>query len=41
MLYEKEDYLGGHARTINTDDIDIDLGFMVFNLVTYPNMMEL
>ncbi|XLR00808.1 hypothetical protein S83_067006, partial [Arachis hypogaea] len=39
-LYEKEDYLGGHAKTVNVDGIDLDLGFMVFNRVTYPNMME-
>ncbi|KAJ0963682.1 hypothetical protein J5N97_028804 [Dioscorea zingiberensis] len=40
VLYEKEPYLGGHARTVNADGLDIDLGFMVFNRVTYPNMME-
>ncbi|XP_062167109.1 uncharacterized protein LOC133873419 [Alnus glutinosa] len=40
VLYEKEDYLGGHAKTVNVDGIDLDLGFMVFNRVTYPNMME-
>ncbi|XP_021752422.1 uncharacterized protein LOC110717930 [Chenopodium quinoa] len=41
VLYEKEDYLGGHAKTVRIDGIDLDLGFMVFNRVTYPNMMEL
>nr|XP_043634073.1 uncharacterized protein LOC122605221 isoform X2 [Erigeron canadensis] len=43
VLYDKEDYLGGHARTVTVDDhhLDLDLGFMVFNRVTYPNMMEL
>lgn len=40
VLYEKEDYLGGHAKTVTVDDVDLDLGFMVFNRVTYPNMME-
>ncbi|XP_057957913.1 uncharacterized protein LOC131150880 isoform X2 [Malania oleifera] len=40
VLYEKEDYLGGHARTVSFDDVVLDLGFMVFNRVTYPNMME-
>ncbi|KAJ7954670.1 Cyclopropane-fatty-acyl-phospholipid synthase [Quillaja saponaria] len=40
VLYEKEDYLGGHAKTVNFDGVDFDLGFMVFNRVTYPNMME-
>ncbi|CAO2832203.1 unnamed protein product [Amaranthus hypochondriacus] len=41
VLYEKEDYLGGHAKTVRFEGIDLDLGFMVFNRVTYPNMMEL
>ncbi|XVE81904.1 hypothetical protein DITRI_Ditri15bG0103500 [Diplodiscus trichospermus] len=40
VLYEKEDELGGHAKTVNFDGVDLDLGFMVFNSVTYPNMME-
>ncbi|KAF9611170.1 hypothetical protein IFM89_027336 [Coptis chinensis] len=31
LLYEKEDYLGGHARTVTMDGVDLDLGFMVFN----------
>ncbi|KAF3786026.1 Zeta-carotene desaturase [Nymphaea thermarum] len=41
VLYEKEDHLGGHAQTIHVNGVDLDLGFMVFNGVTYPNMMEL
>ncbi|KAK9137848.1 hypothetical protein Sjap_008442 [Stephania japonica] len=40
VLYEKEEYLGGHARTVSVDGTHLDLGFMVFNRVTYPNMME-
>lgn len=40
-LYEKEDNLGGHAKTVTVDGVDLDLGFMVFNRVTYPNMLEL
>ncbi|CAH9137357.1 unnamed protein product [Cuscuta epithymum] len=41
VLYEKEDCLGGHAKTVALDNgIHLDLGFMVFNRVTYPNMME-
>ncbi|KAK4732613.1 hypothetical protein R3W88_025601 [Solanum pinnatisectum] len=40
VIYEKENYLGGHAKTVTVNDIDLDLGFMVFNRVTYPNMME-
>ncbi|KAI4345868.1 hypothetical protein L6164_012956 [Bauhinia variegata] len=40
VMYEKEDCLGGHAKTVNFDGVDLDLAFMVFNRVTYPNMME-
>ncbi|KAL3726888.1 hypothetical protein ACJRO7_031741 [Eucalyptus globulus] len=40
VVYEKEDYLGGHAKTVLFNGVDLDLGFMVFNPVTYPNMME-
>ncbi|KAK7343997.1 hypothetical protein VNO77_13179 [Canavalia gladiata] len=40
VLYEKEQWLGGHANTVNVDGLHLDLGFMVFNRVTYPNMME-
>lgn len=40
VLYEEEDYVGGHAKTVTVDGVDVDLGFMVFNRVTYPNMME-
>jgi predicted NAD/FAD-binding protein len=36
-LYEKEDYLGGGAKTaaidVGTDRVLVDLGFMVFNPV--------
>ncbi|KAE8714649.1 putative LRR receptor-like serine/threonine-protein kinase [Hibiscus syriacus] len=31
VLHEKEDYLGGHSRTVRFDGVDLDLGFMVFN----------
>ncbi|MCO5586055.1 hypothetical protein L7F22_039994 [Adiantum nelumboides] len=41
VLYEKEDNVGGHARTVQVDGISLDLGFMVFNRVTYPNMLKL
>ncbi|XLS71868.1 hypothetical protein HN51_028733, partial [Arachis hypogaea] len=30
-LYEKEDYLGGHAKTVNVEGLDLDLDFMLFN----------
>ncbi|CAN4091082.1 unnamed protein product [Withania somnifera] len=35
VVYEKEHYLGGHAKTLTVDDVDLDLGFMVFNHVSY------
>ncbi|KAK9932541.1 hypothetical protein M0R45_019775 [Rubus argutus] len=41
VLYEKQDYLGGHARTITYDGVELDLGFMVFSRVTCSNRMEL
>ncbi|KAM3356663.1 hypothetical protein P3S68_023377 [Capsicum galapagoense] len=40
VVYEKEDFLGGHANIVTIDGVDIDLGFMVFNSVNYPSMME-
>ncbi|XP_042516466.1 15-cis-phytoene desaturase-like [Macadamia integrifolia] len=41
VLYEKDDYLGGaHARTFTVDGVHLDLGFMFFNSVASPNMME-
>ncbi|KAH9681828.1 Amino oxidase domain-containing protein [Citrus sinensis] len=40
VLYEKEDSLGGHAKTITIDGVDLDLGFTLFNHATSPNTME-
>ena len=44
-LFEKNDYIGGHAntRTVKVDDINIpvDTGFIVFNSHTYPNLIKL
>ena len=46
-LFEKGDHFGGHAYTIdlNIDKndkqiISIDIGFIVFNHYTYPNLIE-
>jgi cyclopropane-fatty-acyl-phospholipid synthase len=33
VLYEKEDYIGGHSRTVHHEGIGLDTGFMVFNRV--------
>ncbi len=44
-VYEKNNYIGGHTNTVNVDEngtnIPIDTGFMVFNKVTYPNLLRL
>ena len=44
-LFEKNDYIGGHTNTItvnhNGETATFDTGFMVFNEVTYPNMLKL
>uniref|UniRef100_R7VZ12 Cyclopropane-fatty-acyl-phospholipid synthase n=1 Tax=Aegilops tauschii TaxID=37682 RepID=R7VZ12_AEGTA len=43
-LYEEEDRLGGRASTVAVDDgagrVHLDLGFLIFNQVTYSHMME-
>ncbi|KAM3391117.1 hypothetical protein ACQJBY_012652 [Aegilops geniculata] len=44
-LYEQEDSLGGHARTVAVDDgaggcVQLDLGFLSFNKATYSHVME-
>ncbi|MED6131611.1 hypothetical protein PIB30_011210 [Stylosanthes scabra] len=31
VLYEKQDHLGGHAKTVNVEGLDLDLAFMLFN----------
>ncbi|MBY0449632.1 MAG: FAD-dependent oxidoreductase [Cyanobacteria bacterium] len=44
-VFEQNDYVGGHSNTIIVDEsgvsIPIDTGFMVFNLITYPNLVRL
>ncbi len=44
-LYEKNDYLGGHSRTIdiniNNENITVDTGFIVFNYRNYPHLTKL
>ena len=44
-LFEKENQFGGHANTIkimydNKKEIAVDIGFMVFNKKTYPNLIN-
>ena len=47
-LFEKEDHFGGHSYTLkvlydekNKKYIDVDIGFIVFNKRTYPNLISL
>ncbi len=44
-VYEKNDYPGGHSRTIDVPagngTIPVDTGFIVFNNWNYPNLMGL
>ena len=43
-LFEKEDHFGGHSHTIDltlgTKKVPIDIGFIVFNFETYPNLIK-
>tara|TARA_B100000965_G_scaffold31760_1_gene23488 strand:- start:1538 stop:2776 length:1239 start_codon:yes stop_codon:yes gene_type:complete len=43
-LFEKEDHFGGHSHTIDVlkynKKISIDIGFIVFNHETYPNLIN-
>ncbi len=44
-LFEKENHFGGHSYTINVPyeenkNISIDIGFIVFNELTYPNLIN-
>jgi predicted NAD/FAD-binding protein len=45
-IYEKENYLGGHTRTLSIEydkgiNIDVDTGFIVFNKKNYPNFTKM
>ena len=43
-LFEKEDHFGGHSHTIDIkiqdSVIPVDIGFIVFNKKTYPNLIN-
>ena len=43
-LFEKEDHFGGHSHTIDLlideKKISVDIGFIVFNHKTYPNLIK-
>ena len=46
-VFEKEDHFGGHSYTVeiptktSNELISVDLGFIVFNKVNYPNLVKL
>lgn len=45
-LYEKNDYIGGHSRTIdlnvsNNKTLPVDTGFIVFNKRNYPYLVKM
>ena len=43
-LFEKEDHFGGHSYTldvlVNEKKVSVDIGFIVFNHQTYPNLIN-
>ena len=43
-LFEKDDHFGGHSYTLdlnlNNKKISVDIGFIVFNFQTYPNLIN-
>ena len=43
-LYEKDNHFGGHSFTYEIKEgkkiIPVDLGFIVFNEITYPNLIK-
>ncbi|GMJ09940.1 hypothetical protein like AT3G23510 [Hibiscus trionum] len=40
-VYEKEEQLGGHAKTVNFDAVDLDLGFLFLNPARYATLLEM
>ena len=46
-LFEKNDHFGGHSYTTevtlndSNETISVDLGFIVFNKINYPNLVNL
>ena len=43
-LFEKEDHFGGHSHTVDLivgeKKVQVDIGFIVFNFETYPNLIN-
>jgi len=40
-IFEKENYLGGHSRTVKANANPVDTGFIVFNHKNYPHLTAL
>ncbi|KAA0155142.1 hypothetical protein FNF27_07223 [Cafeteria roenbergensis] len=40
-MFEERHQAGGHANTVEIDGFPVDTGFLVFNELTYPNMIRL
>jgi predicted NAD/FAD-binding protein len=40
-LFEADDRLGGHSHTVDVVGTPVDMGFVVYNEVTYPNLTAL
>ena len=46
-LFEKNDHFGGHSYTVEVSlpeskgIVSVDLGFIVFNKINYPNLVNL
>ena len=40
-VYEAEDRLGGHSHTVQAGRTPVDMGFIVYNELNYPNLVQL
>ncbi|KAK8637489.1 hypothetical protein V6N13_064908 [Hibiscus sabdariffa] len=40
VVYEEEEELGGHAKTLYVDAVDLDLGFLFLNPASYVSLLE-
>ncbi|MEY4160991.1 MAG: hypothetical protein RLZZ136_1612 [Pseudomonadota bacterium] len=40
-LFEAEPRVGGHSHTVEARDVPVDMGFIVYNEATYPNLTAL
>ncbi|KAK8706462.1 hypothetical protein V6N13_050027 [Hibiscus sabdariffa] len=41
VVYEKQERLGGHAKTVNFDAVGLDLGFLLLNPASYGTLLEM